>query len=61
MLADFAHERVAAGRDVPQDVWPIIDRFPGVVEASGLLEELRSDVPERRQAAARALAQHRVA
>lgn len=28
MLADFAHERTAAGRDVPVDVWPILERHP---------------------------------
>jgi hypothetical protein len=28
MLADFARERVAAGRAVPDDVWPILVRFP---------------------------------
>lgn len=34
MLADFAAERVAAGRDVPDDVWLVLDRFPDA--AAGL-------------------------
>ncbi len=61
MLADFAHERVAAGRDVPADAWPIIDRHPGVLKASGLLDELGSAQPTRRAAAHRALAARTVA
>jgi hypothetical protein len=28
MLDDFAQERVVAGRTVPDDVWPILARFP---------------------------------
>ena len=28
MLSDFAAERVAAGRLIPEDVWPILTRFP---------------------------------
>jgi hypothetical protein len=28
MLADFARERAVAGRAVPDDVWPILARFP---------------------------------
>ncbi|MEY9934789.1 hypothetical protein ABH926_009460 [Catenulispora sp. GP43] len=28
MLSDFAAERVAAGRAVPDEVWPILARFP---------------------------------
>lgn len=56
MLVDFAHERVAAGRDVPADVWPVVDRYPHVLEASGLPAELSSEVAARRAAAARALA-----
>jgi hypothetical protein len=38
MLADFARERIAAGRSVPADVWPIIARFPDlltIVRAAG--------------------------
>ena len=31
-LADFAHERIAAGRDVPADVWSCIRAFPDVEE-----------------------------
>ncbi|MGH8869684.1 MAG: EboA domain-containing protein [Actinomycetes bacterium] len=58
MLADYARERVAAGRDVPEDVWRVADRFPEVVAASGIDDELASPVPERREAARRAL-QHR--
>ncbi|MEU6251615.1 EboA domain-containing protein [Streptomyces sp. NPDC047043] len=56
MLADFAHERVAAGRDVPADVWPVVRAHPGTLEASGLPAEAHSPVPDRRAAAVRALA-----
>ena len=28
MLDDFVRERIAAGRSVPEDVWPILARFP---------------------------------
>ncbi|MDH6438788.1 hypothetical protein M2158_007329 [Streptomyces sp. SAI-144] len=31
MLADFAHERLAAGRDVPQDIRPVVRTFPDVI------------------------------
>jgi hypothetical protein len=34
MLADFARERIAAGRTVPDDVWLVLDRFPAA--ATGL-------------------------
>lgn len=56
MLADFARERVAAGRDVPGDVWPLLARYPAAVEAAGLREELNSPAQARRAAASRALA-----
>lgn len=56
MLADFAHERVAAGRTVPADVWPILRTHPGTLEASGLPAEADSSAPDRRAAAERALA-----
>ncbi|MFI1051971.1 EboA domain-containing protein [Streptomyces griseoruber] len=56
MLADFAHERVAAGRDVPADVWPVVRAHPGTLEASGLPAETGSPSPDRREAAVRALA-----
>ncbi|GAA3812161.1 EboA domain-containing protein [Streptomyces coacervatus] len=56
MLADFAHERVAAGRAVPADVWPVLRAHPGTLEASGLPAETGSPVPDRREAAVRALA-----
>lgn len=56
MLADFAHERVAAGRDVPADVWPVVRAHPGTLEASGLPAETESSHPDRRDAAVRALA-----
>ena len=59
MLADFGRERIAAGRAVPADVWPVIDRFEGTLERSGILAELESDVPARRAAAERALADRR--
>jgi hypothetical protein len=56
MLADFARERVAAGRDVPADVWPWLARYPAAVAAAGLQEELNSPAQARRDAASRALA-----
>ncbi|WP_194236699.1 EboA domain-containing protein [Streptomyces phyllanthi] len=31
MLADFAHERIVAGRDVPPDVPPLVRAFPDVI------------------------------
>lgn len=56
MLADFAHERVAAGRAVPADIWPVVRAHPGTLEASGLPAEADSPSPDRRAAAAQALA-----
>jgi hypothetical protein len=44
MLAGFAHERIAAGRDVPADVWPVIERFPDVIRDCGLLEDRDADI-----------------
>jgi hypothetical protein len=58
MLASYAHERVAAGRDVPADVWPLIDRFPPEAELAALADELHANADGRRRAAAAALAQH---
>ena len=56
MLADFAHERVAAGRDVPADIWPVVRPFPAADRlADGLTAETRAAAPERREAAERAL------
>jgi hypothetical protein len=56
MMADFARERIAAKRDVPADLWPLIEQFPAVLGASGRGDERTSGVPERRAAADRALA-----
>jgi len=58
MLAAYAHERVAAGRDVPNDVWPWIDRFPPEAELAAIADELHANAHSRRRAAAAALAQH---
>ncbi|MET9082815.1 EboA domain-containing protein [Streptomyces sp. NPDC004237] len=48
MLADFAHERIAAGRDVPQDVWPVVRAFPDAVteELAVLEKQLERDRKE---------------
>ncbi|MFF3328209.1 EboA domain-containing protein [Streptomyces sp. NPDC002888] len=54
MLADFAHERIAAGRDVPADVWPLVRAFPAV--ATTLATRARDLAPTRPEAATRALA-----
>jgi hypothetical protein len=55
MLADFARERVAAGRAVPDDVWPILVRFPHAVDDSGLRAEAAAPDQARAAAARRAL------
>lgn len=48
MLADYAHERIAAGRDVPDDVWPVLARHPAAVAASGLAADAGLPDPARR-------------
>ncbi len=56
MLVRYAHERVAAGRAVPEEVWPLIDRFPPSPELAALEAELHHPQPDRRRAAQDALA-----
>ncbi|MDN5853772.1 MAG: EboA domain-containing protein [Actinomycetia bacterium] len=53
MIARYAHERVAAGRDVPVDVWRVLDRFPASIELADIDAELSSTHPDRRDAAQR--------
>jgi hypothetical protein len=55
MLGAFVHERVAAGRDVPAEVWTVIDRYPPEAEIAAIREELHSPFEDRRAAAERAL------
>jgi hypothetical protein len=55
MLAAFVHERVAAGRDVPAEVWTVIDRFSPEAEIAAIQRELDSPFEDRRAAAQRAL------
>lgn len=61
MLAAFVHERIAAGRDVPAEVWTIIDLHPPARELDGIFAELDHPVEDRRLAAERALADRRAA
>ena len=56
MLGRYVHERIAAGRTVPADVWPLIDRHPPAAELEAIEAELQSPHPDRRSAAAAALA-----
>ncbi|UYM07485.1 EboA domain-containing protein [Solicola gregarius] len=56
MVARYAHERVAAGRDVPADVWLVLDRFPEAVALIDLDTELASPHDDRSDAARRLLA-----
>jgi hypothetical protein len=56
MLAAFVHERIAAGRDVPGEVWTVIDRHPPGEELRSIESELQSPFDDRRRAAERALA-----
>jgi hypothetical protein len=55
MLAALVHERVAAGRDVPAEVWIVIDRHPPEDEIAAIVAELDSPYDDRRGAAERAL------
>lgn len=55
MLAAFVHERVAAGRDVPAEVWTVIDKYPHAEEIAAIEAELDSEFDDRRAAAERAL------
>ncbi|MFP5347709.1 MAG: EboA domain-containing protein [Actinomycetes bacterium] len=45
MLVDYARERVAAGRDVPADVWLVLRSFPEHVENSDLPADVRPLTP----------------
>ncbi|QOV34498.1 EboA domain-containing protein [Streptomyces ferrugineus] len=42
MLADFAHERIVAGRDVPRDIRPLVRAFPDAIAAE--IEPALTDV-----------------
>ncbi|WP_063762119.1 EboA domain-containing protein [Streptomyces bicolor] len=46
MLADFAHERIVAGRDVPHDILPVVRAFPDVIgaELKHALTDVLTDV-----------------
>jgi hypothetical protein len=57
MLAAYAHERVAAGRDVPPDIWPLVEAHPPHDELAAIEAEREHPVRARRAAAAAALAQ----
>lgn len=59
ILAGFVVERVAAGRAVTPEVWPLIDAHPPGEELAALEAERTSPVPERRAAAEAALAARR--
>jgi hypothetical protein len=56
MLGRYVHERIAAGRTVPADVWPLIDLHPPADELAAIRAELDNPHADRRQAAEAALA-----
>jgi hypothetical protein len=55
MVAAYSYERVLAGRDVPDDVWLVLAGHPEVLDDYPLHDELESEYPDRRAAAARFL------
>lgn len=56
MLVAYAHERVAAGRSVPADIWPLVDRYPPTENLAAIEAERMSVHADRRAAAEAALA-----
>jgi predicted nucleic acid-binding protein len=47
MLADYAQERLLAGREVPADVWPLVERHPAVLtKVRALLAEAHPHATE---------------
>ncbi|MDP9453076.1 MAG: EboA domain-containing protein [Actinomycetota bacterium] len=56
MLAGYALERVAAGRDVPADVWAVVHRFDPWEELAAIEAEMKAPRAAPRAAARRALA-----
>jgi hypothetical protein len=55
MVAAYCYERVAAGRDVPDDVWLVLAGHAEVLDDYPLHDELESEYSDRRAAAARFL------
>jgi hypothetical protein len=60
MLAAFAHERIAAGRSIPAEVWDVIDLYPPEAELRAIEAEAGSPYDDRRQAAETALGARRM-
>jgi hypothetical protein len=60
MLAAFTHERIAAGRSLPDEVWDVIDRYPPEEELRAIEAEADSPYDDRRQAAEAALSARRL-
>ena len=58
MLATYALERVVAGRDVPADIWPLIELHPPDSTLDAIRSELDSPHVDRRLAAETALVAH---
>jgi hypothetical protein len=56
MLGRYVHERIAAGRTVPADVWALIDLHPPADELAAIEAELDHPHADRREAAEAALA-----
>jgi hypothetical protein len=59
MLAAFAHERIAAGRSLPGEIWDVIDRYPPETELRAIEAEANSPYDDRRRAAEEALSARR--
>jgi hypothetical protein len=55
MLAGYVHERIAAGRAMPGELWAFIDAHPPAGELAAIEAELEHPVEDRRRAAAAAL------
>lgn len=56
MMADFVHERVAAGRSIPAAAWTVVDRHPPEDRIAAITAETEHADPHRAAAATDALA-----